>query len=545
MKKTNIFLLSGLVGSLVFSSCSKKIDEAYTNPNANVVQPIELLLPNVIQNMAISNTANGTLYGPQNDGLYIGRYVQFWATNTAANQYDQMGGATGSSDILGSIWAMHYYGMGQNVTRIIEWGTEQKKWDYVGVAHAIRAWSWLQLTDMYGEAPMKQAFNTSLLVFNYDQQQEIYEEVKRNVRLAIDFLNRTGDGVSADNLAKGAQYFSLQGDRDKWKRFAYSVMARVFNRYTNKGSQYQADSVIHYANLGINSNADNANVLFEGGPTTKMSYYGPTRGNIGTLRQTKFAADLVSGLNPTFSGISDPRAWYKLRENPNGTFKGVVPARGTSGLTATDIPFNFWGGTGTSSSGATPRYIWGDVMPWPVITASEMQFLKAEAYYRKGSRAEALTAYREGIRLDFDLLTGTPSYEANVPAARKITTAMRDAYLNSPVVSPVATDLTLSHIMLQKYMALYGYGFIETWVDMRRFHYVDTEPNGTRQVYTDFAPPSQSDLYIDNNQRLVYRARPRYNSEYLYNVDALNKIGAMQGNVIVRDYHTKEMWFSQ
>jgi hypothetical protein len=38
----------------------------------------------------------------------------------------------------------------------------------------------------------------------------------------------------------------------------------------------------------------------------------------------------------------------------------------------------------------------------------------------------------------------------------------------------------------------------------------------------------------------VYRARPRYNSEYLYNVAELDRIGAL-----ALDYHTKEMWFSQ
>jgi hypothetical protein len=531
-------------GSLLFTSCSKKIDEAYTNPNANVEQPIELLLPNVIQNMAISNTANGTLYGPQNDGQYVGRYVQFWATNTANNQYDQMGGATGSSDILGSIWAMHYYGMGQNLNRIIEWGTEEKKWDYVGVAYAIRAWSWLNLTDMHGEVILKDAFNTSQLVFRYDQQQEVFEEVKRNVRLAVDYLSRSGDGVSAENLAKGAQFFSLKGDKEKWKRFAYSVMARVFNRYTNKGPLYQADSVIHYANLGINTNDDNAYVLFEGGASVKMSYYGPTRSNIGTFRQTKFAADLVSGLNSSFPGVEDPRAWYKLRENASSTFKGVTPVKGTSGLITAEIPPNFWGGTGTTGTNANARYIWGDAMPWPVITASEMQFLKAEAYYRKGQKPNALTAYREGISLDFDMLTSVAQYGAAVPAAKKITAAIKDAYLSSPVVVPAANSLTLSQIMLQKYLALYGYGMIETWVDMRRFHYTDLEEGTTRQVYTDFAPPAAADLFLDNKQRLVYRARPRYNSEYLYNVDALNLIGAMNGNVIVPDYHTKEMWYT-
>src|SRR4051812_31415222 len=120
MKSVNIIVgsLSGLA-LLLLGGCTKKIDEVYANPNANVKQPIELLLPNIIQNMAISNTAQGSLYGPQNDGQYVGRYVQFWATNTAANQYDQMGQTTTNStaaaaDIGGSIWGMHYYGMGQN-----------------------------------------------------------------------------------------------------------------------------------------------------------------------------------------------------------------------------------------------------------------------------------------------------------------------------------------------------------------------------------------------------------------------------------------------
>jgi hypothetical protein len=38
----------------------------------------------------------------------------------------------------------------------------------------------------------------------------------------------------------------------------------------------------------------------------------------------------------------------------------------------------------------------------------------------------------------------------------------------------------------------------------------------------------------------VYRARPRFNSEYLYNIAELERIGAM-----ALDYHTMEQWSSQ
>jgi len=543
MKKiqSSIYLFSG-VALLFMYSCSKKIDEVYANPNANVKQPVELIMPNIIANMCISNTAQGSLYGPQNDGQYVGRYVQFWATNTSGNQYDQMGQTTTNStaaaaDIGGSQWAMHYYGMGQNLSKVIEWGTEDKKWDYVGVAHALRAFGWLAVTDMHGEVILKDAFNTNLLVFHYDSQEEVYEEVKKECRLAIENLSKTGDGVSAANLALGCSYVSNGGDVEKWKKFTYTIMARVFNRITNK-STYSADSVLKYANLAVNDNADNCYINFQGVSSPTDSYYGPFRGNIGAFRQTKFIADLESGLNTSFPGVFDPRAWYIIRENPNNTFKGIRPGKGVEALAVNDQPKNYWGGLYATTTGTNTnaRYIFRDAMPWPVVTACELQFLKAEAYYRKGDKVNARLADSVGISLNIDMLNNV--YSANVPTL--ITPAIKAAFLANPVILPPVATFNLSHIMLQKYIALYGYGFMETWADMRRFHYTDVETGTARQVYTDFTPPAPADLFVNNNFKYIYRVRPRYNSEFLYNIDALTTIGAL-----ALDYHTKEQWFSQ
>jgi len=543
MKKISLLKYPALLFAAVsVFSCSKKIDDAFANPNANVKQPVEQLLPNMIANMCISNTAQGSLYGPQNDGQYVGRYVQFWATNAIGNQYDLMGQTTTNStaaaaDIGGSQWAMHYYGMGQNLNKVIEWGTEDKKWDYVGVAHAMRAFGWLAVTDMHGEAILKDAFNTNLLIFNYDSQQEIYEEVKKECRLAIDFLSRTGDGVSSANLATGAAYCSMKGDVEKWKKFTYSIMARVFHRFTNKPS-YSADSVIKYCDLAVNDNADNSYILFQGISSPTASYYGPLRGNVGGFRQTKFIADLMSGLNSSFVGVADPRAWYILRENTNGTFKGIRPGKDFEALSVADRPQNFFGGAYSTTTGSNnaARYIFKDAMPWPLVTACETKFLKAEALYRKNLKAAAIVAYKEGIRLNIDMLN--TDYVTSVPAAKVITTTQRDNFINDPLVTPAEANFNLSHIMLQKYIALYGYGFMETWADMRRFHYTDFESGTTRQVYTDFAPPAPTDLFANNNQKVIYRVRPRYNSEFLYNIDALAKIGAL-----ALDFHTTKPWF--
>jgi hypothetical protein len=171
------------------------------------------------------------------------------------------------------------------------------------------------------------------------------------------------------------------------------------------------------------------------------------------------------------------------------------------------------------------------------MTAAELQFLKAEAAYRSGDKTTALAAYTNGINLDFDFLIS--GYQNRIPDSLKITAASRAAYLANPAVIPTsAASLTLSQIMLQRYIALYGYDANEAWVDLRRFHYTDLDPVTGKQVYAGFTLPTTLTPY--NNGKLVYRMRPRYNSEYLYNIPALLAIGALAS-----DYHTKEQWFSQ
>ncbi|MFM7672645.1 MAG: SusD/RagB family nutrient-binding outer membrane lipoprotein [Bacteroidota bacterium] len=547
---TNRLTLAAATLVTLISGCAKKIDEAFLNPNAAIKQPIEQILPGVISNMAISASANGNLYGPMNDGRLVGSYVQFWAVNGTLNQSDRMGGATGASDNLGSIWAMHYYGQGLNINSIIEWGTEEKKWDYVGVAQAIRAWGWLTLTDMHDDVILKEAFRRDLLVFKYDTQEEVYQEVKRLCYEALSNLSKTGDGVNPANLAI-SDAWGNGGDINKWKKFVYGVLARVSHRITNKAS-YNPDDVIRFCDSSIQVNAENTNIKFSaaGGYGT-FNFMGIRRLGGGstdntasqTHRQTKFIADLMSGVNGQFPTASvDPRAWYLIRENANNTFKGIRPTKGTDGLVANDQPLSFWGtpfaGSASGTTDANCRYIFTNAGPYPVMTASEIQFIKAEALLRKGDRVNALAAYRKGIALNFDLLRNV--YETNVPVARRITDVTRDAYLDNPVVVPTAANLTLSHIMLQKYITMYAWGVIETWVDLRRFHYTDLDPVTGLQVYRDFAPPSGTDLFPDNFGKLVYRVRPRYNSEYLYNVAELNRLGAF-----ALDYHTKECWFSK
>lgn len=543
--KTIIFL--GMF-SIIFSvSCKKKIDDAYLNPNAPVIVPIESILSGVIGSFTAFFSSAGTGYGVQADGILLGRYIQYWGSQTSGELYGQMGFPGGTaSDNTGGLWAAVYYGQGQNVNKIIQWGAEQEKWDYVGVGYAIRAWGWLELTNVYSDAILKEAFNTSQSQFSYDTQPEFYDSSRVICHRALSYLNRTDGNVSQANLAIGDAYF-YNGDVNKWKKFVYGILARSYINLSSKGiftTNSYADSAIKYANLAMTSNAENAAVKVKGGLTSAVNnFFGPFRGNIGAIRQGSYIADLMSGNNAgAFTGVSDPRRWYMLRENNNRTFKGFTVWLGSAGLATNDYPQNFWGNPAPTSTAApaidSSRYLYRNTSPWPMMTASEMQFIIAEAAYRKGDKLMALAAYANGISLNFDMITTT--YPQNVPTVFAITPASKTAYLsNTAVVPGVATSLTLSQIMLQKYIALYGWGVQLTWTDMRKYHYTDIDPATGNQVYAGFTPPSGVNLISTNNAKLVYRCRPRYNSEYLYNIPELTRIGALS-----LDYNTLQPWFT-
>lgn len=545
-KKLKSLLVIGGFSFLSVISCSKKIDDAYLNPNAAVVEPIESILSGVIGSFTAFFSSAGSGYGVQADAVLFGRYIQYWGSQTNGENYGSMGGAI-NADATGGLWAAVYYGQGQNVNKIIQWGGEQQKWDYVGVGWAIRAWGWLELTQVYSDAVLKEAFNTNLSQFHYDTQPEFYDSCRAICFRSLSYLNRTDGASSQANLAIGDAYF-YNGDVNKWKKFVYGILARSYINLSSKAifaSNNYADSVIKYANLSITSNDDNATVKVKGGFTSAVNnYFGPFRQNIGTIRQASYIADLMSGNNSgAFAGVPDPRRWYMLRENINQTFKGFVPWLGSNGLSANDYPQNFWGNP-TPPATVPPavdssRYLYQNTSPWPMMTASEMQFDIAEAAYRKGDKALALSAYKNAISLNFDMLTTT--YPQNIQAAKVITPAIKVAYLANPAIVPTPSELTLSQIMLQKYIALYGWGVQQTWTDMRKFHYIDPDPSTGQQVYAGFTPPSGPNLISTNNGKAVYRARPRFNSEYLYNVPELTRIGAYQN----LDYNTYEMWFSQ
>ena len=134
--------------------------------------------------------------------------------------------------------------------------------------------------------------------------------------------------------------------------------------------------------------------------------------------------------------------------SPDGVFRGVAPASGDPNNIAgrtNRIP-NLWGGLGVIP--ATGKWIFNDNAPHAILIYPELQFIKAEAAFKKGDKTLAYAAFRLGVSSALDVVG--------------VSAANRDAYLASAAIPKSGNDLTLSDIMLQKYIALYGQGALET-----------------------------------------------------------------------------------
>jgi hypothetical protein len=531
MKRIIQHLFIAAAAIMALGSCEKKLDEVYANPNSFPRVSVESLLPPAAYSMALNC---------QTDFRFLGGYIQNWTSTAALNQWDRMGYIAGS-DNSGAIWRMHYYDLGQNIVKMVEWGTEEKKWDYVGVGKAIQAWSWLITTDYHGEIILKEAFNTSLLTFKYDKQEEVYDYVRQLCREALENLDKTGDNVNPANLQRGDAFLN-NGDIGKWKKFVYGVMARSHNHLSNKAI-YKPDSVIYYCDRAMQTTADDVTVKFSnGGTNNEANFFSPFRGNMGSYRQTDYIANLMQGSNPALNGVDDPRKWYYLQlDSARIALRGIQVTKGEASFSEPNRPRNFWGNTGrvgTPPNDLNAKYLFRNNAEFPIMTASEIHFMKAEAAFRRGDKTTALASYKRGIEESFNMLR--TRFNQNVPAINQLNDLFLANYLAVPAVLPVASDLTLTHIMLQKYIALWGHGMHETWTDLRRYHYIDSDPQTGQQVYRNFTPPAGTDLFPDNVGKPVYRVRPRFNSEYVWNVAELDRIGARAA-----DYHTVECWFSK
>ncbi len=508
------------------------------------------------------------------------------------------------SDAGGEAWRMVYWMQGMNLEHIINDGREREEHLLAGIGLATKAYSWHILASLHGDLPVKEAFVPGLLAHSYDNQEFAFSEVRRWAREAIVELEKTDSKVYQDIATYDLIY---KGDGAKWKKFAYAVLARNYIAMSNRDAKY-LDSAIACANLSFTSAADDATMRFDAtGISANANFFGVLRGNLAHLyTQSDYMVDIMTGTLSNFNASGafenllekqpvtdtatlDPRAilMFGTRDTMPanqsdiklGTYKFVGTQQGVG------VNTNLWGLTASpnANSAGLGRWLFRDDASWPLTTYAEIQFIKAEAQYRKGMKAEAFETFKTAVAAHFDwsktlIVPGTPvrnsAGKQTSVIGDKITVArfnqLAQEYLNSQFVNNLPmSDFSLSHIMMQKYVALYPWS-LDTWNDLRRYHYDlvlgssgmpeegvsytndvvyhKSNSDETRIYKSFFLPPTDIITrrwkFADWNYGApCYRLRPRYNSEYMWNLNSLKKLEPISGDA--DNYHTSIVWFAK
>ena len=522
MHRIRALVIAGCL-ALTATACDDFLD---VNENPNAPQTVSA-------NLYLSPMLHWLVSSPQWDGRFVSRYTQMWTLpsgSTTPSTWDRHGYDPGS-DNGGQQWRDVYWNHGQNLVDMMSKARAEERWDLLGVGYVLKAWGWQVLTDLHGEIIVKEAINSNTFTFNYDSQEYAYTEVKILLDSAIALLRRTDGAVNQAYMARTD--FIYGGDRNKWRKFAFGLLALHLNHYSNK-STYKPADVMAAVDSSFASNADDALLLFPGTVNDDRNFFGPTRNNMASYRQTRFAMSLVDGT--VFTGVVDPRRNRMFVPSPDSVYRGLDINTGVL-PTATQVPLTIWRSTSQATAIGKPAlYLFDDKSKFPAMTYAQLQFVKAEAAFKAGDRTTARDAYLKGIGAHIDFVNARNSeIGASVPT---ITAAERSAFLANPVIAPTAANLTLWQIMSQKYIAQWGWGFNEAWMDLRRYHYTDLDPTGTIQVFPGFATPTN--LFADNSGKVVQRIRPRYNSEYVWNRPGLDAVGGL-----ALDYHTKLLWITE
>ncbi len=631
MKKILSAIVVALVLVVSFTGCEKYLD---VNNNVDAPDYVEanLYLPGILS----------SIQGCYWDIRALGPLTQMMGTssytNFANNYY------TASSDAGGEMWRMAYWLQGMNLENMVNQAIADEAWTLAGIGYAIKAFSWDCLTKYHGDLPMKQAYEPGRLSHDYDYQKDIMPQVREWAQTAIEYLEKEDNFEYGTTLTQGDIVY--HGDRNKWLKFAHAVIVSDLAALSNKSDfvQNYADQLIQHAQLAISENSENFAVERMTASSTDpqfsayYNFWGTYRGNLTNVYwQSDYIVQIMTGsvpqydkstgdkvddldgagepVNPHYpwkpaenqiicdttkvAGHYDPRVAAKLSSVDYATYdkmddldaikswhyngSGFTGASGPIG-TAPNL-YGFRAATPSTAVEGHGRWLFRDDAPYVVMTAAEIQFELAEAYWKKGDKAKALAAFKKGVALDEEFTLnylnpgslkedgGEAVVGGGLPGGSGLSKAafktLSEEYLAGPYVAGITeSTLTLSHIMMQKYVALWPWGALEAWTDLRKYHfdiqYTGDYPklnNGWTQTIVDskfdddptkvykgfyLAPADVEGRRGTYNAKNVgspcYRVRPRYNSEYMWNKGSLEALVPISGTA--DNYHCSIPWFA-
>lgn len=285
MKKfLNICALILLMGYTV--SCDQNFDEINTNKvNATAIDPAFQL------NAAVVGLAFPTLGTLTFDVGIVQHVISPNSGVLAGANYNQ-----DNREYSQSLWQGYYRNVIKNTRDVISRVEgNSTRGNLLQMARLVQAYGFMVLTDDYGSIPYFEGgrgYTGQVFLPKYDAQQDIYNDLIKEVREATAALSASSRVETADIL--------YSGNINKWKAFGNSLLLRLGMRLSEVDPT-KAQQVVSSIGTGplITDNADNAAIRHDN------NYQNPTGNTLNSTEASNFY--LTKPFVDFLKNSSDPR----------------------------------------------------------------------------------------------------------------------------------------------------------------------------------------------------------------------------------------------
>lgn len=463
--KNKLYITLFLVITLILQSCDQDFEEINVDPTTASQVDLSYKFPTAVL------YASGQRYESWRANLiYASTMIQHLANTQTYWSGDKYLLNTGYAE---AFWTAQYP---QTIKAIedmkygLEAAGDSTSVDY-GMVKTLRVFAYHRMTDLYGDIPYSEAgkaFITGDMRPAYDPQEEIYADMLNELEEAVAIFDGGG------NSSLGSADIIFEGDVNKWRKWANSLMLRLAMRMT-KVDEAAAQEWAQKAIAGgvMESNDDIAYVQHEEGNGIVQNGNGET-----------FTADASGRISDTFIELlqGDPRLtiYASLPENSGETDdQGNLILRTEEERLAPDAQRGLPNGlddgmlreqTGESHtlgySEPNRLYLTSEAAPMFFQTYAEVEFMVAEAVYRWGlGDGDAEAHFNAGVR-------AAMNYLAMYSPGAAISESEIDAYLAE---NPFDQTRAIEQINTQYWAATF-LNELESYANWRRSGYPELTP---------------------------------------------------------------------
>ena len=497
-------------------SCKKTLN-INTDPNNPTSVSIAKLLPAAEVSLGNSLTIGNGTYGGLSQ--YLSVYTHQMTTREEADIY----GAKGTDFYIGTTWSTLYEsytnsyniftpGVLNNLEQIIKDATASGNPRYSGIAKILKAYTYSQLVDVFGDVPFSEA--TKLIddqrYPKFDDDATIYPQLFTLLDEGITDVNN-----AANSVLPGNADVIYHGDKTLWTKAANTIKLKL---YTQIRKVQDVSAKVTALLSGPLISASNESFVIPYGTKGATDDRNPGYGDYYATQKSNHVSpwlyEIMKGYNPAIlTGITDPRIPYYIYNQIDAT----TPPRDGNQTEYRDGPFisiyfgsvgQFRDGTQDNSISVYGIYPVGGkyddgsaeivsgesgtgAAPYRMITYADRLYLEAELMKTGVITGDAKAKFSDAMKESFkqvDYVVKTLIGDA-APALNG-TTAV-DNYITAVLAKYTAAseEKKLELIMTEKWLSSFG-SAVDQYTDYRRTGYpVLFDPNNPAQAPNHFVQP--------------------------------------------------------